>query len=219
MGLRWFRCAGLLIAVVIGAAAPTAAAQTGSASDVGPASLGPAPGPEPRRRHRGRRTLNFDNGWRFKLVNTANATDPSGVYGDSSDPHAAAPELPRLRLAARHAAARLEHHPAPAPRPEQRHRLLPRRPRLVPQDVHAAGVDDRQARSRSTSTACSTTPTSTSTGSCSGTTRTATPATASTSPTLVHTDGTRRTCSPWSSRTRSRAAAGTRAAGSPATST
>ena len=95
MGLRWFRCTGLLIAVVIGAAAPAAAAQTGSPSDVGPASLGSgAPDPNLGVANEAGRTLNFDGGWRFKLVNTSNATDPSGVYGDSSDPKAAAPGFP-----------------------------------------------------------------------------------------------------------------------------
>ena len=95
MGLRWFRCTGLLIAVVIGAAAPAAAAQTGSQSDVGPASLGSgAPDPNLGVADEAGRTLNFDGGWRFKLVNTSNATDPSGVYGDSSDPKAAAPGFP-----------------------------------------------------------------------------------------------------------------------------
>jgi beta-galactosidase len=39
----------------------------------------------------GARTLNFDGGWRFKLVNTENTSDPSGTYGNSSDPRAAAP--------------------------------------------------------------------------------------------------------------------------------
>src|SRR3954454_3741845 len=37
------------------------------------------------------RTLDLDHGWKFKLVNTADTTDPSGVYGNSSDPLAAAP--------------------------------------------------------------------------------------------------------------------------------
>jgi beta-galactosidase len=36
--------------------------------------------------NQGNRTLDFDHGWKFKLVNTADTTDPSGVYGDSSNP-------------------------------------------------------------------------------------------------------------------------------------
>ena len=36
------------------------------------------------------RTLNFDGGWRFKLVNIADTSDPTGQYGNSSDPKAAA---------------------------------------------------------------------------------------------------------------------------------
>ena len=39
----------------------------------------------------GTRTLNFDGGWRFKLVNTADTSDPTGLYGNSSDPKADAP--------------------------------------------------------------------------------------------------------------------------------
>jgi beta-galactosidase len=39
----------------------------------------------------GGRTLPFDHGWKFKLVNTADTTDPTGLYGNSSNPHAAAP--------------------------------------------------------------------------------------------------------------------------------
>ena len=37
------------------------------------------------------RTVNFDNGWRFQLVNTSDTSDPTGTYGNSSDPKAAAP--------------------------------------------------------------------------------------------------------------------------------
>jgi hypothetical protein len=41
----------------------------------------------------GARTLNFDGGWRFKLVNTANTSDPTGLYGNSSNPLASAARL------------------------------------------------------------------------------------------------------------------------------
>jgi beta-galactosidase len=40
--------------------------------------------------NQGSRTLDFDSGWKFKLVNTADTTDPSGVEGNSTDPLAAA---------------------------------------------------------------------------------------------------------------------------------
>jgi beta-galactosidase len=41
--------------------------------------------------NQGSRTLDFDHGWKFKLVNTANISDPTGLYGNSSNPLAAAP--------------------------------------------------------------------------------------------------------------------------------
>jgi beta-galactosidase len=43
--------------------------------------------------NQGTRTLNFDNGWRFQLVNTNDTTDPTGTYGNSSDPKAAATDF------------------------------------------------------------------------------------------------------------------------------
>ena len=147
MGLRWFRCTGLLIAVVIGAMAPTAAAQTGSPSDVGPASLGSgAPDPnlgvaQPGRAARSTSTM---AGASSSSTRPTRPTRPASTATPRT-PRPPRRRLPRLRLGARHAAARLEHHPAPAARPEQRDRLLPRRPRLVPQDVHAADVDGGQA--------------------------------------------------------------------------
>jgi hypothetical protein len=49
-----------------------------------------APDPNLGVLNQGTRTLNFDDGWRFKLVNTSDTTDPSGTYGNSSDPKAAA---------------------------------------------------------------------------------------------------------------------------------
>ncbi len=84
-----------LTLAILGATAPSAGALPTSISDVGPASLSEGTGdPNLGVANQSGRTLNFDNGWRFKLVNTANATDPSGVYGDSSDPNAAAPDFP-----------------------------------------------------------------------------------------------------------------------------
>jgi beta-galactosidase len=40
--------------------------------------------------NQGNRTLDFDKGWKFQLVNTADTTDPAGVYGNSDNPLAAA---------------------------------------------------------------------------------------------------------------------------------
>jgi beta-galactosidase len=96
MSLRITRAtACVATAVVFAASAATAAAQTTTPSDVGPASLSEGTGdPNLGVANQSGRTLNFDDGWRFELVNTANATDPSGVYGDSSDPKAAAPDFP-----------------------------------------------------------------------------------------------------------------------------
>jgi beta-galactosidase len=95
MGLRMIRAfACVATTVVLGASAATAVAQT-TPTDVGPASLSEGSGdPNLGIANQGGRTLNFDDGWRFQLVNTANATDPSGVYGDSTDPKAAAPDFP-----------------------------------------------------------------------------------------------------------------------------
>ena len=96
MGLRITRATACVATIVVlAASAATAAAQTTTPSDVGPASLSEGTGdPNLGVANQSGRTLNFDDGWRFKLVNTANATDPSGVYGDSSDPKAAAPDFP-----------------------------------------------------------------------------------------------------------------------------
>ncbi len=84
-----------LTMVMFAASAPTAGAQTTSPSDVGPASLSSGSGdPNLGVANQGARTFNFDDGWRFKLVNTENTSDPSGVYGNSSDPKAAASNFP-----------------------------------------------------------------------------------------------------------------------------
>jgi beta-galactosidase len=96
MGLKMIRtCACVAAALVFGASAGTAGAQTPSPGDVGPASLSQGAGdPNLGLANQGRRTVDFDDGWRFKLVNPANATDPSGIYGTSADPKAAAPDFP-----------------------------------------------------------------------------------------------------------------------------
>ena len=70
----------------------SAQAATTSPSDLGPVGWSSGSGdPNLGVLNDGTRTLNFDGGWRFKLVNTANATDPSGTYGTSADPKANAP--------------------------------------------------------------------------------------------------------------------------------
>jgi beta-galactosidase len=38
----------------------------------------------------GSRSLDFDKGWKFVLVNPNDITDPSGIYGNATDPHAQA---------------------------------------------------------------------------------------------------------------------------------
>ncbi len=65
-----------------GATAPSDHGPVGWASGSGDPNLGVL--------NQGTRTVSFDRGWRFKLVNTSNATDPSGTYGNSADPKAAA---------------------------------------------------------------------------------------------------------------------------------
>jgi beta-galactosidase len=70
----------------------TAAAQAAMPSDLGPVGWSSGSGdPNLGVLNDGTRTLNFDGGWRFKLVNTADTSDASGVYGNSSDPRADAP--------------------------------------------------------------------------------------------------------------------------------
>ncbi len=98
MGLR--KIAGALCALtmaILGAAATSAGAQvaTPTPSDVGPASLPSGAGdPNLGVANQSGRTFDFDNGWRFKLVNTSDTSDPSGTYGNASDPKAAAPGFP-----------------------------------------------------------------------------------------------------------------------------
>ncbi len=69
-----------------------AQAATPSGSDLGPVGWSSGSGdPNLGVLNDGTRTLNFDGGWRFKLVNTADTSDPTGLYGNSSDPKADAP--------------------------------------------------------------------------------------------------------------------------------
>ncbi len=90
MGSRLIRSALATFAVTVGAAALSQGAAA-SPSDLGPAGWSSGSGdPNLGVLNQGRRTLNFDGGWRFALVNTNDTSDPSGVYGNSSDPKAAA---------------------------------------------------------------------------------------------------------------------------------
>ena len=130
------------------------------------------------------RSSDFDRGWKFALVNPADITDPTGAYA-----HAADPGYDDAPWRTRRPPARLEHRARPDARGhDERHRLLPGRPGLVPQDLHAAALATRTRPSRSSSTASTWTRSSTSTASRSPRTRTATPASRSTSHD-AHTDG------------------------------
>ncbi len=102
MSLRIIRTLACILATafVLAVSAASGQAQTTQTSpatptDVGPASLGEGTGdPNLGVANQAGRTFNFDDGWRFKLVNTENTTDPSGGFGNSSDPKAAAPDFP-----------------------------------------------------------------------------------------------------------------------------
>ncbi len=84
-----------MMALALALAASAATAQPTTPSDVGPASLGEGTGdPNLGVANQAGRTFDFDNGWRFKLVNTNDTSDPSGVYGNANDPKAAAPSFP-----------------------------------------------------------------------------------------------------------------------------
>ena len=73
-----------------GSGAAQAAAPSGS--DLGPVGRSSGSGdPNLGVLNDGTRTLNFDGGWRFELVNTADTSDPTGRYGNSTDPKADAP--------------------------------------------------------------------------------------------------------------------------------
>src|SRR5215475_852864 len=94
--------AGLAIgapAAGAGISPSTAATNAGTAATAG-ASAGTnasAPsGPADGVLNQGNRTLDFDKGWKFRLVNTADVTDPTGLYGTSANPLAAAPDFDDL---------------------------------------------------------------------------------------------------------------------------
>ena len=78
------------VLALMGSAAASAATPQGS--DLGPVGWSSGSGdPNLGVLNDGARTLNLDGGWRFKLVNTASASDPTGTYGTSADPKADAP--------------------------------------------------------------------------------------------------------------------------------
>ncbi|HEX3691246.1 MAG TPA: glycoside hydrolase family 2 TIM barrel-domain containing protein, partial [Solirubrobacteraceae bacterium] len=78
------------VCMLVASAAAQAAAPSGS--DLGPVGWSSGTGdPNLGVLNDGTRTLNFDGGWRFELVNTADTSDPTGAYGNSSDPKADAP--------------------------------------------------------------------------------------------------------------------------------
>jgi beta-galactosidase len=82
----------VLTLAVIGALMVLGATGAGAASlsDVGPVGLASSGDPNLGVLNQGVRTFNFDGGWRFKLANTQDTTDPTSVYGNSDDPKAAA---------------------------------------------------------------------------------------------------------------------------------
>jgi beta-galactosidase len=70
-------------------AIPNAAA-TALAAAPGGADAVPQGNPANGVLNMGDRTVDFDRGWKFRLVNTADTTDPSGAFGNSDNPLAAA---------------------------------------------------------------------------------------------------------------------------------
>src|SRR5450432_3389269 len=80
----------LAMVLCVTAMAGSAAAATSAPSDAGPVGWSSGSGdPNLGVLNQGSRTADFDSGWRFKLVNPAAVSDPSGAYGTSADPKAA----------------------------------------------------------------------------------------------------------------------------------
>ena len=81
--------------LVLGALfSPAALGATTSPSDLGPTGWISGSGdPNLGVLNQGARTINFDGGWRFNFVNTNDTSDPSGSFGNSSDPKAAATDF------------------------------------------------------------------------------------------------------------------------------
>ena len=122
------------------------------------------------------RSSDFDRGWKFALVNRTDITDPTGAYANAADP--GYDDGPWRAVDLPHDWS-IELDPTPDGH-DQRHRLLPGRPGLVPQDLHAPALGRAARASRSSSTASTWTPSSSSTASRSPATPTATPASRST---------------------------------------
>ena len=87
------------------------------------------------------RSSSFDAAWRFALVNPEAATDPTGAYENAFQPGYDDSTWRRVRLP-HDWSIELDADPG---RHHRRRRLAPGRPRLVPQDVHAAARAARQA--------------------------------------------------------------------------
>ena len=88
--IRWGALA-LMVALVCVIAMVGSARAAAAPSDVGPVGWSSGSGdPNLGVLNQGSRTAEFDSGWRFKLVNPAAVSDPSGTYGTSADPKAAA---------------------------------------------------------------------------------------------------------------------------------
>ena len=79
----------LPISAVLALTSP-ASADTPPAGSAGAAVAAPA-NPADGVLNQGKRTLDFDHGWKFQLVGTTGTTDPTGQYGNSDNPLAAAP--------------------------------------------------------------------------------------------------------------------------------
>ena len=88
--IRTTLAVGVLILGVTAATAGTLPATAAVPDEAVPVASNPPDGVF----NQGDRTLDFDHGWKFQLVNTADTTDPSGMYGNSSNPLAAAVDFP-----------------------------------------------------------------------------------------------------------------------------
>jgi len=102
----------------------------------------------------GDRTLDFDRGWRFQLVNTADTHGPDRGLRQLRQPARGRRGLRRLGVAVADAPARLEHRAVAAAGEQQRHRLLPGRPGLVPARPSPCPPRWPAGGCRWTSTAC-----------------------------------------------------------------
>ena len=88
------------------------------------------------------RSTDFDADWRFALVNREAATDPTGAFDGAAEPGFDDSSWRALDLPHDWS---IELLPTATGRHDGRHRVLPGRARLVPQDVHAPALGARQA--------------------------------------------------------------------------